>query len=125
MPAELAEQALAMLAGGLQLVLEALSVATVLLGLLATLRQSLPWRRSASAPPSLNAARLRFGSWLSLALEFQLGADIVATTARPSRDNLIQLAVVAVIRTFLNVFLVRELGSEKRLQAESKAERVA
>ncbi len=66
---------------------------------------------------------MRFGSWLSLALEFQLGADIVATTASPNRDNLIQLAVVAVIRTFLNVFLERELEAAQRLGAGPKAER--
>ena len=123
MAAELAEQALALSAGALKLVLESLSVATVLLGLLATLRRCLPWRRSTVAPPALSAVRVRFGSWLSLALEFQLGADIIATTARPSRENLLQLAVVAVIRTFLNVFLMRDLEAEQRFEAERKAER--
>jgi uncharacterized membrane protein len=123
MPFEPVEKSLALLAGGLQLFLEALSVATVLLGLLATLRQSLFQRRSTTARPGLSAARLRFGSWLSMALEFQLGADIVATTARPNRDNLIQLAVVAVIRTFLNVFLERELQAAQRLGAAPKTDR--
>lgn len=123
MPFEPIERALALLAGGLQLFLEGLSVATVLLGLLATLRQGLFQRRSATALPGLSAARLRFGSWLSLALEFQLGADIVATTASPNRDNLIQLAVVAVIRTFLNVFLERELEAAQRFGADPKAKR--
>lgn len=73
----------------------------------------------------LRGARLRLGSWLSLALEFQLGADIGATTSRPSRDNLIQLVVVAVIRTFLNVFLVRDLETEQRLKAGRQEERAA
>lgn len=58
-----------------------------------------------------------------MALEFQLRADIVATTARPNRDNLIQLTVVAVTRTFLNVFLVREREAALRLEADPKAER--
>jgi uncharacterized membrane protein len=56
---------------------------------------------------------VQFGTWLSLALEFQLGADIVATTTSPNRDTLIRLAVVALIRTFLNVFLARELEAER------------
>ena len=120
---EPAEQALALVAGGLKFVLESFSVATVLLGLLVALRQGLGRRRSALAGSGLSAARLRFGSWLSLALEFQLGADIVATTARPSRDNLIQLVVVAVIRTFLNVFLVRDLETEQRLNAGRQEKR--
>jgi uncharacterized membrane protein len=116
--AESAESLLLVLAGGLRFVLEALSVATVLLGLLATVSQLLGRRRPRR---SLAAARLTFGSWLSMALEFQLGADIVATTTTPSGPNLIQLAVVAVIRTFLNVFLARELEAETRLERESAA----
>ncbi|MFM7229423.1 MAG: DUF1622 domain-containing protein [Cyanobacteriota bacterium] len=88
------------LAGGVRLLLEALSVLTVLLGVIDALRRR---------------ARLRYGHWLSLALEFQLGADIVATISGPTSQNLVQLAVVAVIRTLLNVFLVRDLEAERRL----------
>jgi uncharacterized membrane protein len=108
------------LAGGLRFVLEALSVATVLLGLLATaslLRPDAMGRRRQRR--SLAGARITFGSWLSMALEFQLGADIVATTTTPSGSNLIQLAAVAVIRTFLNIFLARELETETRLERQS------
>ena len=109
------ELGLAVIADGLRVLLEGLSVATVLLGLIA----SLGGLRGKGAGPiramrgGITAVRVSFGSWLCLALEFQLGADIVATTASPSRDHLIQLAVVAVIRTFLNVFLARELASER------------
>lgn len=53
-----------------------------------------------------------------MALEFQLGADIVATTTAPTDSNLIQLATVAVIRTFLNVFLAKELEAERRLEQD-------
>jgi uncharacterized membrane protein len=48
-----------------------------------------------------------------LAMEFQLAADIVSTTIAPSQANLIQLAAVAVIRTFLNLFLAREIQAEQ------------
>ncbi|MCT0199657.1 DUF1622 domain-containing protein [Synechococcus sp. CS-1325] len=117
---ESAEDLLLQVAGGLRFVLEALSVATVLLGLLACVSQQFsqrPGRRGQRR--SLAAARICFGSWLSMALEFQLGADIVATTTTPSGPNLVQLAVVAVIRTFLNVFLARELEAETRLERQS------
>jgi uncharacterized membrane protein len=53
-----------------------------------------------------------------MALEFQLGADIVATSTSPSGQNLSQLGVVAVIRTFLNLFLAREIEAEKQLEAQ-------
>ena len=115
MGAESLELGLAAVADGLRLLLEGLSVATVLAGLLV----SLGGLRSRGAGPiraargGITTVRVTFGSWLCLALEFQLGADIVATTASPSRDHLIQLAVVAVIRTVLNVFLARELASER------------
>ncbi len=113
------EAVLAHAAAAMRFVLEALSVGTVLVGLLATLRQARCLRRAGnrSLRPTASA-RLTFGSWLSLALEFQLGADIVSTTSSPSRDNLIQLAVVAVIRTFLNVFLARELEAEMRFEQD-------
>jgi uncharacterized membrane protein len=117
MATEALQQGLTGFAELLRLLLEALSVATVLVGLLACLPGIGPGGRRRRSPGSLAAIRIGFGSWLSLALEFQLGADIVATTASPSRDNLIQLAVVAVIRTGLNVFLARELESERRLEA--------
>lgn len=53
-----------------------------------------------------------------MALEFQLGADIVGTTTVPSESNLIKLAAVAVIRTFLNAFLARELEAGRRLEQD-------
>jgi uncharacterized membrane protein len=66
-------------------------------------------RRQEHYSPMYNRLRLLFGGWLVLALEFQLAADIVKTTVAPTYENLIQLGAVAVIRTFLNYFLSKEL----------------
>jgi uncharacterized membrane protein len=66
-------------------------------------------RRKADYSPLYNRLRLSFGGWLALALEFQLASDIVKTTVAPSYENLIKLGAVAVIRTFLNYFLSKEL----------------
>ena len=107
------DQGLATLAMALRSVLEALSLGTVLLGLLITLRQAWQgWRVRRRGPSAFQAVRLTFGSWLAMALEFQLGADIVATSTSPTGANLVQLGVVAVIRTLLNVFLGRDLEAE-------------
>ena len=54
-----------------------------------------------------------------MALEFLLGADTVATTTAPNGANLIQLGVVAVIRTFLKIFLAREIEAEQKLEAQT------
>ncbi|CAK6701500.1 MULTISPECIES: DUF1622 domain-containing protein [unclassified Synechococcus] len=101
----------------LRLCLEFLSLLCVAIGLVITLLQGFwPRSRRQKGPRSLNRSRLTFGTWLSMALEFQLGADIVSTTATPSEQNLIQLATIAVIRTLLNLFLAKELEAEQKLE---------
>jgi uncharacterized membrane protein len=109
-------------AGSLALILEGISVFCILVGLVTTLQLAVQqrWGRSpliqrTRRDPDLAVAkvRLNFGLWLSLALEFQLGADIANTTVAPSLEALGRLALLAVIRTFLNFFLARELEAEK------------
>jgi uncharacterized membrane protein len=53
-----------------------------------------------------------FGGWLVVALEFQLAADIVGTIVSPTTAHLIELGAIALIRTFLNYFLGKELKEE-------------
>ena len=99
--------------------LEAISVLCVVTGLLKTARLTFNLnrhRRGKEFP--FNQVRLRFGTWLALALEFQLGADILSTTVAPTTQDLIKLAVIAVIRTFLNYFLDREIAAEMALERE-------
>jgi uncharacterized membrane protein len=117
--APIVEQLLVPLATATRLLLECLSVLTVLAGLLATASGALASFSGRLPRRPSNRARLGFGSWLALALEFQLGADIVSTTINPSGQHLIQLGVVAVIRTFLNVFLAREISVEEALERHS------
>jgi uncharacterized membrane protein len=54
-------------------------------------------------------AWINFARWLVLALEFELAADIIRTAISPSWDDIGQLAAIAVIRTFLNFFLERDM----------------
>lgn len=98
----------------LKFVLEAISALCVGLGLLSTLRQAWLGR---GGRQSFAQVRLHFGSWLALALEFQLGADIVATTVAPSFEALGKLGLIAVVRTFLNYFLQRELEAGRAERA--------
>ena len=55
------------------------------------------------------AVWLQFGMWLLLGLEFELGADIIRTAIAPSWAEIGQLGSIAVIRTFLNFLLARDL----------------
>jgi uncharacterized membrane protein len=57
--------------------------------------------------------RLSFARYLTLALELQLGADILSTSVAPTWERIGQLAAIAVIRTALNYFLSREMKDEQ------------
>ncbi|HYG07827.1 MAG TPA: DUF1622 domain-containing protein [Stenotrophomonas sp.] len=52
---------------------------------------------------------LTYGRWLVAALTFQLAADIVQSSVAPSWQEIGMLAAVALIRTFLNYFLERDI----------------
>jgi len=66
------------------------------------------------------AIRLSLGRSLALALEFQLGADILGTALDPSAQDLIVLGAVALLRTFLNYSLSREIDAEARRINETR-----
>jgi uncharacterized membrane protein len=59
--------------------------------------------------------RLLLARYLALALEFQLGADILSTAIAPSWDQIGKLGAIAVIRTALNYFLSREMKEEREV----------
>lgn len=63
------------------------------------------------------STRLILARHLALALEFELGADILGTAISPGWDQIGKLAAVAVIRTGLNFFLSMEIKGEKREEA--------
>ena len=68
-----------------------------------------------------NAIRLVLARYLAMALEFQLGADILSTAVAPSWNEIGKLAAVAVIRTALNYFLSREMAEERRTVETERA----
>jgi uncharacterized membrane protein len=59
---------------------------------------------------------LRYAHWLVAGLTFQLAADIIETSITTSWDAVGRIAAVAVIRTFLNYFLERDLGEVRERQ---------
>jgi uncharacterized membrane protein len=60
----------------------------------------------------------RFGMWLILGLEFMLAADIVRTAISPNWEQIGQLAAIAIIRTFLNFFLEKDIEKYSGLAAD-------
>ena len=70
---------------------------------------------------NFTAIRLVLARYLALALEFQLGADILSTAIAPSWQEIGKLGAIAVIRTGLNFFLSREMQDEKAASSSEKA----
>jgi len=54
---------------------------------------------------------LKFATWILLALEFALAADILRTAVAPTWEDIWKLAVIATIRTMLNYFLAKDIAA--------------
>ena len=107
-------------AGRVALGIELIAVACVVIGVVRSLPLILTGAGRAAAPPFSGGVFARLARWLVLALEFALAADIVRTAIEPTWKDIGMLASIAVIRTFLNYFLMRDL--EKVLARKELAE---
>ena len=95
---------------GVALALEAVSVLMIAIGAVEAVgRVLMPLLRRDATQGRLRAAWLILARWLVLGLEFMLAADIVRTAIAPTWDDIGMLAAIAVIRTFLNYFLERDM----------------
>ncbi len=97
----------------LKLGVELVGATIIFLGILTAgwlLVKALLARRTAD----FTAIRLTLARYLALALEFQLGADILSTAIAPSWEQIGKLGAIAVIRTALNFFLSKEMQEERR-----------
>ncbi|MBR1231215.1 DUF1622 domain-containing protein [Bradyrhizobium sp. AUGA SZCCT0177] len=61
---------------------------------------------------------LRYARWLVAGLTFQLAADIIETSITTSWEAVGRIAAIALIRTFLNYFLDRDLEEVRQRQRE-------
>ncbi len=114
------EQVLKAVAGRVALGIELIAVACVVVGVVRSLPLIFTGAGRAAAPPFSGGVFARLARWLVLALEFALAADIVRTAIEPTWKDIGMLASIAVIRTFLNFFLMRDL--EKVLARKELAE---
>jgi uncharacterized membrane protein len=103
----------------LKLGVELVGATIIFLGILTAgglLVKALVARRTAD----FTAIRLTLARYLALALEFQLGADILSTAIAPSWEQIGKLGAIAVIRTALNFFLSKEMQEERRQSGDEK-----
>lgn len=62
---------------------------------------------------------LTYARWLVVGLTFQLAADIIESSIAPSWEAIGQLGAIAVIRTFLNYFLERDVSEIRERDANA------
>ncbi len=94
----------------LRLAIEAMGALVVALGVVRAVGRMLG--HGVGAEDGFTGIRLTLARHLALALEFQLGADILSTAVAPSWEAIGKLGAIAVIRTALNFFLSREMREE-------------
>lgn len=101
------------------------AIGALVVGIGAVLALSLYLRSIfAGKATNFNAIRLVLARYLALALEFQLGSDILSTAVKPPDAKsqwaaIAQLAAIAVIRTGLNYFLGKEIKEEQAAEEEN------
>jgi uncharacterized membrane protein len=69
----------------------------------------IPHRTALGMTDEKEFVRLRLGRWLAVALELELGADILRTAVAPSWNEIGKLGSIVVLRTALNYFLQLEI----------------
>jgi uncharacterized membrane protein len=63
---------------------------------------------------------LHYARWLIAGLTFQIAADVIETSIAPTWEEIGHLGAIAVIRTFLNFFLERDLAEVQQREIESQ-----
>lgn len=97
--------------------------AAVLRGIFNYVRQSFFRRQHIDSTESI---RLQLGRVLALGLEFTVASDILRTAVAPTRQDILNLGAIVLLRTLLNYFLEREIqqGEKSRLPEPEPQSRV-
>ena len=109
------------LAAGAEIAAALVIGGAVLRGIINYLRQSLS--RSRQHIDSTELIRLQLGRVLALGLEFTVASDILRTAVAPTRQDILNLGAIVLLRTLLNYFLEREIqqGEQSRLAAQERS----
>ena len=94
--------------------IDALALLVILIG---TIEVTVKVARASFKPLGDQLARrewLRYARWLVAALTLQLAADILETSISTSWQTIGRVGAIAVIRTFLNYFLERDVEQQQR-----------
>jgi len=104
------DEAIDQLANSVAIVIEVVMVVVIIIGsvrAVAAIVRQLAMREALA--PAVRKIWLHYASWILLALEFALAADIIRTIVRPDWNEIGQLAAIAAIRISLSYFLGRDI----------------
>jgi uncharacterized membrane protein len=111
---------LTVIAGNAVVIIHAMALAIIVVGTIqAFLRSARAFFSPSVSGRRFHDAYLQFARALVGGLTFQLAADIIESTIAPTWDDIGHLGAIAVIRTFLNFFLERDLAEMEKRDAES------
>ena len=94
--------------------IDAIALFVILVG---TIQVAVSVARASFKPLGEKVARqawLRYARWLVAGLTLQLAADIIETSISTSWQTIGRVGAIAVIRTFLNYFLERDVEQQQR-----------
>ena len=106
-------------------VIAAIDGMALLVILIGTLEVAVTVVRASFKPLGDQLARrawMRYARWLVAALTLQLAADIIETSISTSWQSIGRVGAIAVIRTFLNYFLERDVEQQQRACAAQPRE---
>lgn len=111
-------------AGGIALAIEAAVVLIVAFGSAQALAGTVRHIGTGLDEDARRGIWLRFATWILLALEFALAADIIRSAISPTWEEIGKLGAIATIRTLLNFFLAKDIeafAEKRREKAEADA----
>ena len=100
------------------LLIDAIALVVIVAGTLQALVSGLRVMFDAPSGPLRREVWLRYARWLVAGLTFQLAADIIETSITTDWTAIARVAAIAVIRTFLNYFLERDLTEVRERQKD-------
>jgi len=103
------------------LIIHAMALVIIVIGTIEAFLRSI---RAILGPSStgqqFHGVYVQYARWLVGGLTFQLAADILETSIAPTWDEIGRVGAIAVIRTFLNFFLERDLAEVEKREGESQ-----
>jgi uncharacterized membrane protein len=99
-------------------VIDAIAFLTIVLGTFDVCVRALVLETKRASHAEKRSAWLRYARFLVVGLTFQLASDIIETSISASWEAIARLAAIAVIRTFLEYFLGRDVTEVRERQSE-------